>query len=117
MSDASQGPGWWLASDGKWYPPNQALGYIPPPPPAPGDVPTGVIVPPPPGSGATPPMAGVNSGGSSGRPTWLLPLIACGALFALLVIAGALGAGKKDSTLNTATSSSVTTQQQSAPST
>lgn len=22
MSDSSQGPGWWLASDGKWYPPN-----------------------------------------------------------------------------------------------
>ncbi len=21
MSDASQGPGWWIASDGKWYPP------------------------------------------------------------------------------------------------
>jgi hypothetical protein len=21
MSDSSQGPGWWLASDGKWYPP------------------------------------------------------------------------------------------------
>ena len=21
MSDFSQGPGWWLASDGKWYPP------------------------------------------------------------------------------------------------
>jgi len=21
MSDQSQGPGWWLASDGKWYPP------------------------------------------------------------------------------------------------
>ena len=21
MSDMSQGPGWWLASDGKWYPP------------------------------------------------------------------------------------------------
>lgn len=21
MSDASQGPGWWQASDGKWYPP------------------------------------------------------------------------------------------------
>jgi hypothetical protein len=21
MSDVSQGPGWWLASDGKWYPP------------------------------------------------------------------------------------------------
>lgn len=21
MSDQAQGPGWWLASDGKWYPP------------------------------------------------------------------------------------------------
>jgi hypothetical protein len=26
MSDVSQGPGWWLASDGKWYPPEQAPG-------------------------------------------------------------------------------------------
>jgi len=24
MSDQSQGPGWWQASDGKWYPPEQA---------------------------------------------------------------------------------------------
>ena len=23
MSDSSQGPGWWVASDGKWYPPEQ----------------------------------------------------------------------------------------------
>src|ERR1700733_10914937 len=30
MSDTSQGPGWWLATDGKWYPPAQPL---PPPPP------------------------------------------------------------------------------------
>lgn len=30
MSDASQGPGWWQASDGKWYPPEQAPGYQPP---------------------------------------------------------------------------------------
>lgn len=28
MSDTQQGPGWWQASDGKWYPPQQA----PPPP-------------------------------------------------------------------------------------
>jgi len=27
MSDVAQGPGWWQASDGKWYPPQ------PPPPP------------------------------------------------------------------------------------
>ena len=30
MSDQSQGPGWWQASDGKWYPPEQAPGYQPP---------------------------------------------------------------------------------------
>ena len=24
MSDAPQGPGWWQASDGKWYPPGPA---------------------------------------------------------------------------------------------
>lgn len=29
MSEASQGPGWWLASDGRWYPPAQAPGYVP----------------------------------------------------------------------------------------
>ena len=27
MSDTSQGPGWWLASDGKWYPPQSAPAY------------------------------------------------------------------------------------------
>lgn len=32
MSDTSQGPGWWLASDGKWYPPQPAAA---PPPMAP----------------------------------------------------------------------------------
>lgn len=26
MSDASQGPGWWLASDGRWYPPEAWTG-------------------------------------------------------------------------------------------
>lgn len=30
MSDASQGPGWWLASDGKWYPPNAEQGVTGP---------------------------------------------------------------------------------------
>ena len=31
MSDVSQGPGWWLASDGKWYPPELAPGAQPVP--------------------------------------------------------------------------------------
>ena len=27
MSEMSQGPGWWIATDGKWYPPESAPGY------------------------------------------------------------------------------------------
>jgi len=30
VSDVSQGPGWWLASDGKWYPPEQEPGPVAP---------------------------------------------------------------------------------------
>lgn len=33
MSDESQGPGWWKASDGKWYSPEQAPGAQPTPAP------------------------------------------------------------------------------------
>jgi len=31
VSDTSGGPGWWQASDGKWYPPDQQPGGTPPP--------------------------------------------------------------------------------------
>lgn len=38
MSDTSQGEGWWQASDGKWYAPQQAEPSPPsPPPPTPSD--------------------------------------------------------------------------------
>lgn len=33
MSDYSQGPGWWQASDGKWYPPQGQAGAAPQAPP------------------------------------------------------------------------------------
>jgi hypothetical protein len=56
MSDTSQGPGWWQASDGKWYPPEQAPGAAPTGP-APGG--------PPPGYG-TPPAYGAPAGGGAG---------------------------------------------------
>lgn len=38
MSDTSQGDGWWLASDGKWYPPQPQQAAAPPvnAPPGPG---------------------------------------------------------------------------------
>jgi hypothetical protein len=74
VSDVSQGPGWWLASDGKWYSPDQVPGYTPPlptmppagPPPlvdvAPGSPPTPAYAygPPPtaPGYGPPPGMPG-----------------------------------------------------------
>ena len=52
MSDVSQGPGWWQASDGKWYPPEQHPNYRPPPPPT---APGGAFSPmPPPGVPASP---------------------------------------------------------------
>ena len=34
MSEQAQGPGWWQASDGKWYPPEADPGPTPPPAPA-----------------------------------------------------------------------------------
>ena len=45
MSDTSQGPGWWVASDGKWYSPEQA-----PRPPQP--APTPAVAPTPVGADA-----------------------------------------------------------------
>lgn len=47
MSDTSQGPGWWQASDGRWYPPESAPGAAP--------VPVPFATP----YGATPPVTGV----------------------------------------------------------
>lgn len=35
MSDFSQGPGWWFASDGRWYPPYALPAQSPPPLPPP----------------------------------------------------------------------------------
>jgi hypothetical protein len=74
VSDVSQGPGWWLASDGKWYSPDQAPGYA---------VPAGPTYGPPPGTsyealpGATygAPMAAY---GTPGAPPGYGPPVATG---------------------------------------
>jgi uncharacterized RDD family membrane protein YckC len=34
MTDVSQGPDWWIASDGKWYPPHLRPSVAEPPPPS-----------------------------------------------------------------------------------
>jgi uncharacterized RDD family membrane protein YckC len=39
MSDTSQGVGWWIASDGKWYPPELHPSALAAPPPSPGGPP------------------------------------------------------------------------------
>jgi hypothetical protein len=44
MSDQSQGPGWWQASDGEWYSPEQHPDHRPPAPP----IAAPPVVPPPP---------------------------------------------------------------------
>jgi hypothetical protein len=79
MSDMSEGPGWWLASDGRWYPPEQHRGYRPPggdPPSAavgwlPASGPGGV---PPASVGPFPdPDPGIGPHGSYGYGSWLAP--------------------------------------------
>ena len=58
MSDVPQGPGWWQASDGKWYSPQQAPGYAPPGYAPPGYAPPGYAPPGyPPPAGYAPPGA------------------------------------------------------------
>jgi Domain of unknown function (DUF4190) len=55
VSDVSQGPGWWLASDGKWYSPEQKPGPVTPDLP-----PMGA-----PGAGSFVPGAGPSAGPDS----------------------------------------------------
>ncbi len=70
MSDAQQGPEWWQASDGKWYPPEQA----PPVPPASEWAPTPTPPGPPPSS-------------SSGSKTGL---IVAAVIFGLILLGGGI---------------------------
>lgn len=65
MSDISQGPDWWLGTDGKWYPPaapakpsGAPTAAEPPPPGAPTPPARGGPPPPPPGSPMRPPPQG-----------------------------------------------------------
>ncbi len=94
MADVSQGPGWWLASDGKWYPPGgetaaggagaasgppgrrepqtqatPAMPAQPQPPPAPWETPGQADAPGPPGS-SLPPAPLIGSWGMGGAPNY-----------------------------------------------
>ena len=73
-ADASQGEGWWQASDGKWYPPQTASPSIPPPPP--------------PQTPSSPPVEDDGGDGSDKPPFWRRRwvLITGGILIVLIVI-------------------------------
>ncbi len=65
MSDMSQGPGWWIASDGKWYPPHLHPSVRVPEPPDAGGGPLTVVTGP---SSVYPDHAGEPpAGNASGR--------------------------------------------------
>lgn len=67
MSDVSQGPGWWQASDGKWYPPEQAPGAQPTTPAPSPQTPVGGGFGAAPGGFANPGMA---TGAPGGRASF-----------------------------------------------
>jgi hypothetical protein len=71
MSDSSQGPGWWQASDGRWYPPQSH--------------PTQQAAPPP-TYGAPPPAAyGAPAVKKSGMPGWAKVVLILGGILVVLV--------------------------------
>lgn len=83
MSEQSQGPGWWRASDGRWYPPETHPGYRPPPPP------------PPSPSRAT----GRPRREKRGTPLWKLALGVClGILLFFVVCSALISSGIDDAT-------------------
>ena len=95
MSDTSQGPGWWLASDGKWYPPESAP---PPPPSSPPPQPSTVAVPPtqPPAVGSVPPPLQTSPTPPPGKkPLRSRPVFWIGLVVVVLVLASGVSAISK----------------------
>ncbi len=72
MSEFSQGSGWWLAADGKWYPPQLHPSMGPPPPPPPSSMfqASAVMTPVAPSA----PWRPVASGGIAGAAGWAPPV-------------------------------------------
>jgi len=98
MSEQWQGPGWWQASDGKWYPPESAPAATPPTPPAgaPFDPNQQYAPYQPYGQTAAPPASGANGLAIASLVLGVLGIVTfciwgLGAVFGLLaVVFGAL---------------------------
>jgi hypothetical protein len=116
MSDQSQGPGWWQASDGKWYAPELHPSYVPPAPIA---GPPGITPPLPPIATQVTPVVTRASPTASAQPpeevvigpthlsspsvprrwwVWALPVIAGGLALAILLPLTMGGTSKTTST-------------------
>jgi uncharacterized RDD family membrane protein YckC len=86
MSNVSQGPGWWMASDQKWYPPESHPGYqLPPRTPAYGSYPSGQSFSQSPDShfAAGPPLADYGQRLGGWLIDWLILLVICGVISAI----------------------------------
>src|ERR1035437_8253570 len=121
MSDESQGPGWWQASDDQWYSPESHPNYRPPPP-IPQAVPSveavGVTERPP--KGPTHPQHKQGWWGEHGFPFSLRPLpIVTGIVVALMAVGGIAfatsGSGAPSSSSTSATSQAATAPPVTAP--
>jgi hypothetical protein len=69
VSMSSQGPGWWQASDGRWYPPEQHPSVAAPPSPPPVAPPTWTPPSAPVGPPTAPPASAPPAYGQPGTPT------------------------------------------------
>ena len=102
MSDSSQGDGWWVASDGKWYPPAGAQTVpAPPPPPRPAYAPA----PPPPPPPGPPQPVGVAGGPSApkAKRSKLVPVLLCVAIAVVFIVGAAVLGGKSTTKSSTPT--------------
>ena len=116
MSDTGQGEGWWQASDGKWYPPQQHPDYqaeatqpvpaaeppataaMPPVPPVPPGVPPGAIPPPGAASGPVGPPPGA-PGAASSNAKWIVVGVLAVAAIAIAAFLLTRDDGKKSGNL------------------
>jgi hypothetical protein len=88
MSDQSQGPGWWMASDNRWYPPHLHPDYVAPPPP-PGPASPAALTPP-----ASPP--GKDPRSWARRNVAVLAAIAVGVVVVVALLAGTVATSDDD---------------------
>ena len=129
MSDATQGEGWWQASDGKWYPPQehpdfqsgatQPIGATPPPtaampPVPPSAAPAGPPIGPPPGAPVGPPPGAPGSG--SNNTKWIIGGVVAAVVIAIAAFLLLGGDDKKTNVAATSSSSASSSSSKSSSS-